>query len=88
MNNPHEVREMNSVIADIQKALQPNAEIGIQDRATLGRLLEANGVERKVKFFPCKRHLADKVLKHFVKEKGIVQNKFSSNMKEFIYIIY
>jgi|GEM_PF-633031 len=88
MNNPQEVKEMNEVISQIQKVLQPDAEIGIQDKTTLNHLLHTNRIDKKVKFFPCKRHLSEKVVKHFVHVKGVLRNKFSSNMKEFIYVIY
>jgi hypothetical protein len=88
MNNDQSVKEINAVISQIEKALKPNCEIGARDRATVSALLKNNKVEKKVKFFDCRREHSDKILLHFVKEKGIAQNKFSGNQQTSIYLLY
>jgi hypothetical protein len=88
MNNEPSVKEINETIKTIEGALQPGCEIGARDNTTLAKLLRANNIERKAKFFKCKREHSENIIKHFVKEKGIVKNKFSISAQPSIYILF
>ena len=85
--NQKEVVEINTIISAIGKELKPGLEIGARDRATLAGLLKASKIEKKAKFFKCKREYSEPILTHFVKEKGVAKNKFSSNAQTEIYLI-
>jgi hypothetical protein len=87
MNNERSVKEINQIIKTIEDALQPGCEIGARDNTTLQKLLRSNNIERKVKFFKCKREDSENIIKHFVKEKGIAKNKFSIGAQPGIYIL-
>jgi hypothetical protein len=88
MNNTPSVKEINEIIKTIEGALQPGCEIGARDNATLSKLLRANNIERKAKFFECKREHSENIVKYFVKEKGIAKNKFSISSQPSIYILF
>lgn len=88
MNNEQSVKEINEIIKTIEAALKPGCEIGARDNATLTSLLNTNKVDRKAKFFKCKRDQSEKILNYFVKQKGIPKNKFSANLQQYIYILY
>jgi hypothetical protein len=88
MNNEPSVKEINEVIKNIEEALKPGCEIGARDNVTLANLLRANNIKKKAKFFKCKRDQSDKIILHFVKEKGVTKNKFSGNSQPSIYILF
>lgn len=88
MDNEKSIAEINEVIARVEGELEPNCEIGARDKATLKSLLKAGKVEKKVKFFPCKREISGKVIHHFTKVKGLPQSKFSMNAQPNIFILY
>jgi hypothetical protein len=88
MNNKPSVKEINEIIKTIEGALQPGCEIGARDHATLTKLLRSNNIEKKVKFFECRREHSENIVKHFVKEKGITKNKFSISSQPSIYILF
>ncbi len=87
MNNEQSIKEINEVIKKIEAALKPGCEIGARDAVTLRTLLQTNKVDRKAKFFECKRDHSEQVLNYFIKEKNIPKNKFSGNRQQFIYIL-
>lgn len=88
MNKDQSIEEINNVIKEVEKSLEPNCEIGARDKVTLTKLLSASGTAKKIKFFKCKREQSAKIVSFFVKQKGIPQNKFSSNVQEYVYLLY
>jgi hypothetical protein len=88
MSNEKTITEINDLIKEIEAALEPNCEIGARDKVTLRGLLKTNKLEKKTKFFPCRRENSAKVVSHFVKTKNIPQSKFSTKAQEFIFILY
>jgi hypothetical protein len=87
-NNQQTIDEINATIKEIEGALKPGCEIGARDKATVLRLLQTTDAKKDRKFFKCRREHSDKILKYFVKDKGIPQHKFSSKLQEYIYIVY
>ena len=88
MDNEKTIAEINELIGEIEKALEPKCEIGAREKVTLKNLLRANKDKKKVKFFSCQRENSAKILTYFVKEKGIPQNRFSMNTQPHIFILY
>jgi hypothetical protein len=88
MDNEKTITEINEVIASIEEALEPGCEIGARDKVTLKGLLKAGQVDKKTKFFSCKRENSAKVLAHFVRVKNIPQSKYSMNAQPHIFILY
>ena len=88
MDNEKTVAEINEVIGKVEAALEPGCEIGARDKMTLKGLLKAGKVEKKIKFFPCKRENSAKIVWHFVKVKNIPQSKYSMNTQPGIFILY
>jgi hypothetical protein len=84
--NQQAIEEMNAVIAEIEKNIKPTSEIGTQNKLILRPLLQANKIDKKPKFFKCKREQAEKIMGHFIK-KGVKKNKFSGSGQEYIYVI-
>lgn len=86
--NEKEIAEVNKVIAEIEAALEPNCEIGARDKSTVKNLMKNSNLNKKTKFFNCRREISAKILHHFVKGKGLPQSKFSTNAQPNIFIIY
>jgi hypothetical protein len=82
-----EVEEINAIIKAIESEVKPNSEIGAKDRVVLTGLLQANKVETMPKHFKCKREFSDTIVTYFVKEKGLVRNRFSSNFQSSVFLI-
>jgi hypothetical protein len=90
--NEKEVKEINDVIAEIQKAIDKAKSkkclIGARDKATVKSLLKSDGrTEANVSFFKCSRPHAEAILQHFI-GKGLQKDKFSMNVQEYIYLIH
>jgi hypothetical protein len=83
-----QVEEINAVIEKIEKELKPNCEIGAREKVLLRTILKTNKIEKTVKFFPCKREYSDTIVSHFVNEKGVIKNKFSSMAQAFVFLLY
>jgi hypothetical protein len=88
MDNVKSIAGINELISKVEAALEPNCEIGARDKMTLKGLLKAGNIEKKTKFFPCKREDSAKVIHHFVKVKGVAQSKFSMNAQPGIFLLY
>jgi hypothetical protein len=88
MDNEKVIAEINNVISEVEAELEPGCEIGARDKATLKSLLKVGKVEKKVKFFSCKRENSAKVIRHFVKVTGLPQSRFSMNAQPNIFILY
>ncbi len=83
-----QVGEINAVIEQIEKAVKPNCEIGAREKMILRTILKTNKIERVAKFFPCKREYSDAIVSHFVNEKGLIKNRFSSHTQAFVFLLY
>lgn len=86
--NEKEIAEVNKVIAEIGAALEPHCEIGARDKSTLKGLRKSARIDKKAKFFNCRREVSAKILHHFIKEKGLPQSKFSAHAQPNIFILY
>ena len=90
--NEHQVKEINTVISNINTALEKmkskKCEIGARDKATLKSLLTANKIDpAKATFFKCKREFSDTILSHFITEKELTKSKFSMNTQEYVFLL-
>lgn len=90
--NEKEVKEINAIISDIQKAIDtmksPNCRIGAGDKVTVLALLKANSIPTTTaKFFKCKTQHSGTIVSHFVVDKGIKRSRFSMNLKQYVYIV-
>jgi hypothetical protein len=83
----HQVTEINAIIAEITKAIKPKSEIGARDKAFLTASLKASGEKKKPQFFKCRREYSDAIVSFFVKEKGVVKNRFHMNNQSAVYIL-
>jgi hypothetical protein len=90
--SPPEVKEINNVIAAIEKVLAENKktsfEIGARDKTILSTLLKTNQISSKSLFhFACKRTHANTILLHFTKTKEMKKHNFSTGAQNSIYLI-
>lgn len=85
--SPQQITEVNALISEIQKSIKPKCEIGAHDKVILNGLLKANKVSSTPQFFKCKRELSDAIVSYFVKEKGVIKNRFHMNHQPYIFII-
>jgi len=83
----HQTTEINAIIAEIEKAIKPKSEIGARDKVFLIALLKANKVKKAPQFFKCKREYSDAIVSFFVKEKGVVKNRFHMNSQSAIFVL-
>jgi hypothetical protein len=83
-----QVEEINALIEQIEKEIKPNCEIGAREKAILRTILKTNKVDKTIKFFPCKREYSDTIVSHFVNEKSVTKNKFSSMGQAFVFLLY
>jgi hypothetical protein len=84
---PQQIKEMNELIEQIEKAVKPKHEIGSQSKVVLTNLLKGQKSKKTALFFKTKREYSDQIISHFVNEKKLVKNKFHSNGGEFIYLV-
>lgn len=87
LNSPQQVKEINALIEQIDKALKPGMEIGAQSKTILPSLLTANKIDKKARFFSCKREYSDTVVNHFVTEKKLSKSKFHRNAQDSIFLL-
>jgi len=85
---PHQVEEVNEIIAKIQKAVKPKCEIGAQNRNILKAQLAVNKIKKKVMFFKARPEYSDEIVNYFVNEKKVARNRFHMNSKEEIYLLF
>lgn len=83
----HQITEINTIIAEIEKSIKPKSEIGARDKAFLSPALKAAGAKKIPLFFKCKREYSDTIVSHFVKEKGLTKNRFHMNAQSAIYLL-
>lgn len=85
--NPHQITEINEVIAAIEKVAKAKSEIGAHNKSSLNTLLKASGEKKTPTFFKCKREYADTVVNFFVKEKGLTKSKFHKLHQDTIFVL-
>jgi hypothetical protein len=85
--NAHQIKEINELIAEIDKSIKPKSEIGAHDKPALNALLKTQNLKKKATFFPCKREYSETIVTHFVKEKGVIKNRFHKNNQAYIFIL-
>lgn len=85
--NAQQIKEVNEIIAEIDKAIKPKCEIGAHDKPALTTLLKAQNLKKEITFFKCKREYSETIVTHFVKEKGIPKNRFHKNNQGYIFIL-
>jgi hypothetical protein len=85
--NSQQIKEVNDAIAEIEKSIKPKCEIGAHDKPSLVSLLKAQKLKNEVVYFRCKREYSDAIVTHFVKEKGIIKNRFHRNNQSYVFIL-
>jgi hypothetical protein len=85
--NPQQIKEVNEIIAEIDKSIQPKCEIGAHDKPSLTALLKSQNLKKEVVFFKCKREYSETIVSHFVKDKGAIKNRFHKNNQAYIFIL-
>jgi ATP/maltotriose-dependent transcriptional regulator MalT len=85
--NAQQIKEVNEVIAEIEKAIKPKCEIGAHDKPALTALLKAQNLKKDVAYFKCKREYSETIVMHFVKEKSVIKNRFHKNSQAHIFIL-
>ena len=85
--NAQQIKEVNEVIAEIDKSIKPKCEIGAHDTPALTALLKTQNEKRKVIFFKCKREYSETIVTHFAKEKNVTKNRFHKNNQAYIFIL-
>jgi len=85
--HPHQIKELNEIIEQIEKELKPDQEIGGQSKPVLTSLLKAQKSKNKPVFFKARREYSDQIISHFVNEKKLIKNKFHVNGAEYIFLL-
>jgi hypothetical protein len=85
--NEKEIREINEIIAEISKVINPKSEIGARSKATLTGLLASVKGSKKPSYFKCKREYSDAIVNHFTKEKGVAKSRFSMGTQDTVFVI-
>jgi hypothetical protein len=85
--NAQQIKEVNEVIAEIDKAIKPTCEIGAHDKPALTALLKTQNLKKEVVYFKCKREFSETIVMHFVKEKSIPKNRFHKNNQAYIFVM-
>jgi len=85
--NTQQIKEVNEVLAKIEKAVTPKCEIGAHDKPSLTALLKTQNLKKEVTYFKCKREYSETIVMHFVKEKSVIKNRFHKNNQGHIFII-
>jgi hypothetical protein len=85
--NVQQITEINTLIAEIEKSIDPKSEIGARDKVFVVAQLKASNAKAKPVFFKCKREYSDAIVSHFVKEKGLTKSRFHMNNQSCIYVL-
>lgn len=85
--NVQQIKEINELITEIEKSIQPKCEIGAHDKPSLLVLLKAQNLKKEAVYFKCKREYSDAIVAHFIKEKGAIKNRFHKNNQSCIFIL-
>lgn len=85
--NAQQIKEINTIIADVEKALAPSCEIGARDRSIVSQLLKTNKETKKAQYFVCKREYSDAIVTHFVKEKAVKKSRYHMNNQASVFLL-
>jgi hypothetical protein len=85
--NAQQIKEINELIAEVEKSIKPKCEIGAHDKPALTALLKAQNQKKEIVWFKCKREYSDAIVSHFVKEKGVAKNRFHKNNQSSVFIL-
>jgi len=85
--NTQQIKEINELIENINKAVTTPCEIGAHDKPSLLTLLKAQNQKKEATYFTCKREYSEAIVSHFIKEKGATKNKFHKNNQSCIFIL-
>jgi hypothetical protein len=85
--NAQQIKEINEVIAEIDKSIKPKCEIGAHDKPALNALLKTQNMKKEAVFFKCKREYSEAIVTHFVKEKNVFKNRFHKNNQAYIFLL-
>lgn len=85
--NTQQIKEINDLIAEIDKSIKSNCEIGAHDKPALTALLKTQNLKKEALYFKCKREYSDAIVAHFIKEKGAIKNRFHKNNQSYIFIL-
>jgi hypothetical protein len=85
--NAQQIKEINELIAEIDKSIKPKSEIGAHDKPALAALLKTQNLKKEPIYFKCKREYSDAIVAHFIKEKGAIKNRFHKNNQSYIFIL-
>jgi len=85
--NKQQIKEINELIAEIEKSIIPKCEIGAHDKSSLAVLLKAQNLKKEVVYFKCKPEYSDAIVTHFVKEKGVTKNRYHKNNQSTVFIM-
>lgn len=85
--NAQQIKEVNEVIAEIDKSIKPKCEIGAHDKSALTTLLKTQNLKKEAVFVKCKREYSETIVTHFVKEKNVIKNRFHKNNQAYIFIL-
>ncbi|MDZ4715115.1 MAG: hypothetical protein SH819_06555 [Cytophagales bacterium] len=85
--NIKQVKEINTVIAEVEKSIKAKSEIGAHDKVSLNSLMKLNKEKKEPLFFKCRREYSDAVVNFFVKEKGVTKNRFHKANQAVIFVL-
>jgi hypothetical protein len=85
--NVLQIKEINDAIEEIGKAITPTCEIGAHNKSSVSALLKTHSPSKAVIYFKCKPEYSDAIVSHFIKEKGLIKNRFHKNNQLTIFIL-
>ena len=85
--NVLQIKEINDAIEEISKAITPTCEIGAHGKNSVSVLLKTQAPAKTVVYFKCKPEYSDAIIAHFIKEKGLIKNRFHKNNQSTIFIL-
>ncbi len=85
--NAQQIKEINTIIAGVEKAIVPDCEIGARDKGIVTQLFKTNKEVRKAQYFVCKREYSDAIVSHFVKGKAIKKSHYHTNNQSSVFVL-
>lgn len=77
--NSQLIKEIIELIAEISNSISPKCEIETHDKPWLVSLLKVLKLKNERIYFRYKRECSDSIITHFVREKGVISNRFHWN---------
>ena len=84
---PHQIEEINEIIAEIEKEIKPKQEIGAHEKVSLKSQLKILKAKKDPVFFKCKLEYSDAIVNYFVKEKGVQRSRFHRTNQTYIFLL-